>query len=110
MVISIINTITTFLVSSLLGYTLNIVKNYKKQIEEKKQDEVMIKTALVMMLQSNLTNTYFIYDNLKQIPDYVYKNWANLKSIYEKLGGNDYIHILNDKMKDWDIEKTDILR
>lgn len=105
-----ISTTITFIVSSILGYCVSVIRNYKKKLQEKEEEGRLLKEALMTIFQSNLTNTYYVYENQKQIPDYVYKNWCNSKGIYERLGGNDYIHVLADKMKSWDFEKTDILR
>ena len=110
MIQTIISTTITFIVSGILGYSVNVIKNYKIKLDEKNQESELLKEALMTMFQSNLTNTYYVYENQKEIPDYVYKNWCNSKAIYEKLGGNDYIHVLADKMKNWDFEKTDILK
>lgn len=110
MIQTIISTTITFIVSGILGYSVNVIKNYKIKLDEKNQESELLKEALMTMFQSNLTNTYYVYENQKEIPDYVYKNWCNSKKIYEKLGGNDYIHVLADKMKNWDFEKTDILK
>lgn len=106
----IINTIISFVIGGILGYCVSLIKKYKKRYEDKTEESKMLKEAMIMLLQSNLTNTYFIYDSLKEIPDYIYKNWINSLAIYENLGGNDYVHVLADKMKSWDFIKTDILR
>lgn len=110
----IITTIITFLVSGALGYCAKTIKTFneraKKQKVEDKKNEVVQNNALVTMLQNTLTNTYFVYEQLGQIPDYVYKNWLNLLKAYEGLDGDDYIHVLADKMKTWKIVKTDILK
>lgn len=105
-----VGTVITFVVSTLLGYTLNAVKHYKEQIEQEQENESIQNKALLMLLQNNLTNTYFVYSELGEIPDYIHKNWTNLAGIYKQLGGNDYIHVLEEKMKNWKIVKTDILR
>ena len=110
MIETIIKTVVTFIISGALGYCVSAIKNYKKKLKEEKDEKKILKEALMTMLQSNLTNTYYAYENLGKIPDYVYKNWTNSKKIYEQLGGNDYIHVLADKMKSWDFEKTDILK
>ena len=107
---TIIKTAITFIISGSLGYSVSVIKNYRKKLEEKSEENKLFKKALMMMLQNNLTNTYYAYENLGKIPDYVYKNWDNSRKIYEQLGGNDYIHVLADKMKSWDFEKTDILK
>lgn len=109
-IMKVILTIVGFVITGLLGYFVAKVKDYKSKLHNKENEEKLLKTALMTMLQSNLTNTYYVYENLKVIPDYVYKNWLNMLKIYEQLGGNDYIHVLADKMKKWDFEKTDILK
>lgn len=109
MIDKIISTIITFLVSGALGYSVKVIKEYKKKKEQCDENNKTQNQALVMMLQSSLTNTYFVYQQLGQIPDYVYKNWLNMLKVYEDLGGDDYVHVLAEKMKDWEIVKTDIL-
>lgn len=106
---TVINTTITIIVSTLLGYCVSKIKNYKEKLNQKDEEGKLLKQALMTMLQNNLTNTYYVYENVGKIPDYVYKNWTNSLKIYEKLGGNDYVHVLADKMKNWDFEKTDIL-
>lgn len=105
-----INTTITFIVSGILGYCISVIKNYKKKLKSKEINEEIQNIALQTILQSQLTNTYFVYQELGEIPDYVYKNWLNMLSIYEKLGGNDYIHNLASKMNSWKIIKTDVLK
>ncbi|MBQ2350418.1 MAG: hypothetical protein II393_04065 [Cytophagales bacterium] len=102
MIEKIISAVIGFLIPILLGYCLGYIK-------KKRKNETVQNQALVMMLQNNLTNTYFVYEQIGEIPDYVYKNWLNLLKAYEGLEGDDYIHCLADKMKKWKIVKTDIL-
>lgn len=113
MVEKLITTILTFLVSAGLGYCVNALKTYKQKAQqqkaEEKKNEKVQNNALVTMLQNSLTNTYFVYQKLGKIPDYVYKNWLNLLKAYEGLDGDDYIHVLAEKMKSWKVVKTDIL-
>lgn len=106
---TIINTTITFIISSILGYCVSVIKNYKKKLNDKTKNESIQNMALLTLLQSQLTNTYFVYSELKQIPDYIYKNWLNLLKVYESLGGDDYVHTLEKKIQSWDIVKTDIL-
>lgn len=105
-----ITTTISVIVSGVIGYLIGLLNNYRKRLKSKQEEGEMLKTALMTMLQSNLTNTYYVYERERQIPDYIYRNWNNAKEIYTKLGGNDYIHVLSDKMKEWDFVKTDILR
>lgn len=109
MVETAIKTAISVIVSGSLGYCINAIKNYKKKLKDKEIEQDMSREALMILLQTNLTTTYYIYEDKKRIPDYVYKNWLSSLKIYEKLGGDDYIHTLADKMKDWDLTKTDIL-
>ena len=107
---TIITTMITFITSGILGYCVSVIKTYKKKLKDKETNEKVQNIALLTILQSQLTNTYFAYEELGKIPDYVYRNWLNMLSIYEKLGGNDYIHVLAKKMEKWDFEQTDILK
>ena len=107
---TIINTAISFVVGSILTYCVGRIKHYKKKLNQKTENEKVQNIALQTILQSQLTNTYFVYQELGEIPDYVYKNWLNMLKIYEELEGNDYVHTLAEKMKSWKIIKTDILK
>ena len=107
---TIINTAITFIISSILGYCVSVIKSYKGKLNQKIENEKVQNIALQTILQSQLTNIYFVYQEFGEIPDYVYKNWLNMLKIYEQLGGDDYIHTLADRMKEWKIKKTDILK
>lgn len=98
----IIGIVVNFVVSGLLGYSVSVIKNYKRKSNATNK-------ALKIMLQNNLTNTYFVYSTKKKIPDYIYRNWLNMLEEYENLDGDDYIHTLADRMKSWEIVRTDIL-
>jgi len=103
-------TIVGMVTTGLFGYLSGKAKEYKKTIESKEENEKVQNMALLMLLQSNLTNTFFVYSEIGQIPDYIYKGWLNLLKIYEKLGGDDYIHKLAKKIETWKVIKTDILK
>lgn len=105
-----LNTTITFMLSSVLGYCLNSMKNYKNKLERKEEEGEILREALMTILQNNLTNTYYKYASIEEIPDYVYKNWLNSMKMYENLGGNDYCHTLKRKIENWKIVKTDILK
>lgn len=110
MVETIIKTIISVVVSGALGFCISKIKQYKKTLKDKDAEKDLLKEAMMITLQGTLTNTYYVYEEIGKIPDYVYRNWLNQKDIYEKLGGNDYIHVLADKMKELNFEKTDILK
>lgn len=98
----IIATIITCIVSAVMGYLINLVKIANKK---NKSSDIALRT----LLQNTLTNTYFVYEKMGKIPDYIYKNWLNLLATYEGLGGDDYIHVLAERMKAWEIEHTGVL-
>lgn len=98
----IIATIITCIVSAVMGYLINLVKIANKK---NKSSDIALRT----LLQNTLTNTYFVYEKIGKIPDYIYKNWLNLLATYEGLGGDDYIHVLAERMKAWEIEHTGVL-
>lgn len=107
---TIINTTVTFIISSILGYCVSVIRNYKKKLKSKTANEVVQNKALQTLLKSQLTNTYFVYSELKSIPDYVYQNFLDMLTVYETLEGNGFIHNLAKKMETWEITKTDILK
>ena len=107
---TIIKTIITVLISSILGYCISTIKQYSKRLKKKNNEESEIKDALKYLIQSNLTNTYFAYQQIGEIPDYVYKNWLNLFRIYKALGGNEFVDTIEEKMRSWSIKPTDILK
>lgn len=99
MIETILKAVVSYVIPIILGFLISKVMNVKT-----------LKIALMTLIQSNLTNTYFVYEQLKEIPDYVYRNWLNLLKIYEKLGGNDYVHELSKRMEEWNISHTGILK
>ena len=99
---SIIIKVINYFVPIVLGFCVGVIKNYSKKTKATNK-------ALKIMLQNNLTNTYFVYSTKKKIPDYVYRNWLNMLDEYEALEGDDYIHTLSKKMESWEIVRTDIL-
>lgn len=98
----IVMVVIKYIIPLLLGYCLNIIISYRKKTSATNR-------ALKIMLQNNLTNTYFVYATKKKIPDYIYKNWLNMLEEYENLEGDGFIHVLADNMKSWEIVHTDIL-
>lgn len=106
---AIINTIITFFISTILGYCVSKIRVYKEKLKKEKENENIQNVALQTLLKSQLTNTYFVYSEMKQVPDYVYQNFLDMLKVYEGLDGNSYIHTIARKMEKWDIVKTDIL-
>ena len=105
----VINTLLSTLTGAIIGYCAKIVKDHKEKTRKEKENENLQNTALMNLLKNNLTSTYFIYNELKQIPDYVYQSFLDMLEVYEKLGGDGFIHTIAGKTEKWDIVKTDIL-
>ena len=107
---TVVNSVLSILVSGIIGYLIGLIRNYKKKIKDKEEESAMLKEALMSMLYTNLTNTFYVYEQQKKIPDYVYRNWKKSCDIYEKLADEDeLLTALADKMKKWDFVKTDVL-
>lgn len=102
MIEQIIKSIIGYVVPAILGFLIAKVINYRKKNDS-------LKNGLKTLLQSNISNTYFLYEPLKKIPDYLYKNVKNEFKAYKQLDGNDYVDDLMEKMKDWELTRTDIL-
>lgn len=109
MIQTIITTCISVVLGSLLGYCINSIKNYKEKLRKSKKNEVIQNVALQTLLKDNLTRIYFKHNPNKQIPDYVYQNFTDMLEVYESLDGDGFIHTLAEKMKTWEIIKTDIL-
>lgn len=107
--LKVVLTIVGIVTTGSCGYLSAKVKEFKNKIKDKEKSENMQNVALQTLLKSQLTNTYFVYNELKTIPDYVYQNFLDMLSVYESLGGNSYIHTIARKMEQWEITKTDIL-
>ena len=103
MIEQIIKSIIGYVVPAVLGFLVAKLINYRKKNDS-------LKNGLKTLLQSNISNTYFLYEPLRKIPDYLYKNVKNEFKAYKQLDGNDYVDDLMDKMKQWEITRTDILR
>lgn len=112
-----LNTILTCViscsVSAIFGFLVAQIKQYRKRETEKekaeREERELLRNGLKMLLQSNLTNVFYVHNELGQIEDYKLKNWYNELHEYEGLGGNDYMHVLEKKMAKLKIVHTDIL-
>jgi plasmid replication initiation protein len=105
----IIGIVVQFVITGALGYAVASAKAYRDKLKKKEENEQLQNSALLTLLQAQLTNIYFEYAEKQEISDYIYKNWLNMFKIYKALGGNDYIDELKHKMDSWKIVKTGIL-
>ena len=99
----VINSIVGFIVPAILGYCLGLIK--KRRATEKSQNE-----ALKCLLQNSLTNIFYVYNAIGEIPDYALKNWINLMKPYEALDGDDYIHELDIMIRKMPVKATGIIK
>lgn len=83
--------IVNFVVSGLLGYSVNVIKSYKKK--DKEQEE-----ALKCLVRSNITSKYYVYTELGSIPQYEKQNINYLAEAYYNMGGNSYIKGIVDEI------------
>ena len=109
-VLKIVLTIIGVIVTACCGYLSAKLKEYRNKIKENKENENIQNVAIRTILKSQLTKTYFVYSELKQIPDYVYQDFLDMLVVYESFGGNGFVHTLAKKMETWDIIKTGILK
>lgn len=49
-----------------------------------------------------MTDIYHKYKNERQIPHYAKEDWLSMYDHYEKKGGNSYIHLITEEMKNWE--------
>lgn len=101
-----ITNIITYIITTILGLIIGIlvhkIKVFSKR--QKAKDE-----AFLILLKSNLTNTYYAYEKLGEIPDYVLQGWLDEYKVYEDNGGNTYVAVLKEKIVKFKIIHTDIL-
>lgn len=109
----ILEIIIKWLIPTVLGALLSWLavkyKSYKIKHNETENNNSVQNEALLFLLQNAITNQYFVFAATGCMEDYQYRNWLNLVHIYEKLGGDDYVHTLVEKIKKFKIKKTDIL-
>ena len=102
MLINIITYIITTILGLIIGILVHKIKVYSKK--QKNKDE-----ADLILLKSNLTNTYYAYEKIGEIPDYILQGWLDEYKVYEELGGNTYVAVLKEKIVKFKIVHTDIL-
>lgn len=99
----IVDTALGFITTAILGYCLGVIK--KKRESEKSQN-----AALLTLLQNTLTNIYYVYSEVGELPDYALKNWVNLMKAYEGLDGDDYVHELDRHIRKMKVKVTGIIK
>ena len=102
-------TVVSFCITGVLGFLVAQIKQYKRKEKEDKAERELLKNGVKMLLQSNLTNVFYVHNELGKIEDYKLKNWYNELKEYYALDGNDYMHVLEEKMSKLEIIHTGIL-
>ena len=80
----IVSTSITFIVSSVLGWSLNSLKSYKKELGIERE-------ALLCLLRSNITGKCIKYLEMYWIPQEEKANINMMSDVYKKMGGNSYV-------------------
>ena len=91
-------TIVGFIITGLLGYLVANVKRYRQK--DKNQEE-----ALKCLLRSAITSKYYVYSELKEIPQYEKENLVYMFEQYQKMGGNSYINQIMEEIVALPIKK-----
>ena len=102
-------TVVGFSITGFLGFLVAQIKQYRKREQDDKEERELLKNGVKMLLQSNLTNVFYVHNELGKIEDYKLKNWYNELKEYYALDGNDYMHVLEEKMSKLEIIHTGIL-
>ena len=110
MVNTIINTTLTFLVSSILGYCVSVIKNYKKQKSEIMEEFSQLKESQMMDMKNDLSNKFFVYDAMEEVEDYLIIAFREKCERYFTMGGNTWIHPMYDKSFKWKVKQTGYLK
>lgn len=83
---TIMTCVVTFCTSTILGFLLGKIKNYKQQSE-----------ALKCLLRSSITSKYYVYSELGHVPRYEKENMNYMHNQYKSMGGNSYVNIIMDE-------------
>lgn len=101
-----VSNIIIYIITSILGLIIGVLSHKIKIYASKQKNK---DTADLILLKSNLTNTYYAYEKLGEIPDYVLQGWLDEYKVYTELGGNTYVAVLKEKIVKFKIIHTDIL-
>lgn len=110
MINTIINTVTTFAVSGILGYCVSTIKNYKKNKDEILQEFEQLKESQLLDMRSDLSSKFYVYDSMEEVEDYLVISFQQKCERYFKLGGNNWLHQLYEKSKQWKVKPTGYLK
>jgi len=107
---AIINTSVTFVVSSTLGYCISVIKNYKKQKNDIMEEFKKLKESQLMDMRSDLASKFYVYDSMEEVEDYLVMSWVEKADRYFEMGGNNYLHQMYEKAKQWKVKSTNYLK
>ena len=102
---------TETVIKTIIGYVLPLTLGFLiAKVTNRKKKNSGVENGLMILLQSDLTNTFYYYEPSGEMPDYVYRNFLNKLKSYEDLGGDDYIHDIAERVKKFKIIRTGILK
>ena len=107
---TILNTAITFVVSSILGYCVSVIRNYKKNKNEILDEFAQLKESQLMDMRSDLASKFYVYDSMEEVEDYLVISWTEKVERYFLLGGNSYLHQMYEKSKQWKVKATNYLK
>lgn len=107
---TILNTAITFVVSSILGYCVSVIRNYKKNKNEIMDEFKQLKESQLMDMRSDLSSKFYVYDSMEEVEDYLVISFQEKCQRYFSLGGNNYLHALYEKSFKWRIKPTGYLK
>lgn len=107
---TILKTVVSFVATGILGYCISTIKNYKKGRDEILEEFKELKESQLCDMRSDLSSKFFIYDAMDEVEDYLYLAWTEKLNRYYQLGGNNYLHRLEEKSKSWKIKQTKFLK
>ena len=88
---TIIATTLSTLTGLIIGYLIKGVKSLN-------QRDANEKTTLQSLLRNAITSKYYVYTQLKHMPDYERRNLIYLFDEYKKWSGNSYVSQIVDEM------------
>lgn len=107
---TILTTTITFVVSSILGYCVSVIRNYKKNRNEIMGEFKELKESQLMDMRSDISSKFYVYDSMEEVEDYLAISFQEKCERYFHLGGNKYIHSLYEKSFEWKIKPTGYLK
>lgn len=109
MVELVLKSIISYIIPIILGFLIGILKNIKANDKEFKEDLKKIKENELLEMRGDLSNKFYVYDAMEEVEDYLVMSFQEKCERYFAMGGNNWIHPMYDKSKNWKIKPTGYL-